>query len=322
MARIKKMPVKRKTLELFKRVADVLAPPPILKISEWADCYRRLSAESSAEPGRWSTDRTPFQREIMDCVTETNVEDIVIMSSSQVGKTEIILNIVAYFVDYDPSPMIVVQPTDTLAQAFSKDRLDTMIRDTPRLQKKISDAKSRDSNNTILHKKFPGGHITMIGANAPSNLASRPIRIVLCDEVDRYPVSAGKEGDVVNLVEKRTNNFWNRKKIKVSTPTIKGQSRIEQEYYSSSMGEWCVPCPCCGTYQPYAWGRIHFEDVTMECNHCYERFTKVEWSEGKGKWIHAHPNSKKRGFHLNELASPWRRWEARAVKGFYQYLLG
>jgi len=309
MTRAKKILVKKKTLELFKRISEVLSPPPILKISEWADYYRRLSAESSAEPGRWNTDRAPFQREIMDCITETDVEDVVIMSSSQVGKTELLLNIVAYYIDYDPSPMILVQPTDLLAQAFSKDRLGAMIRDTPKIKDKIKDVKSRDSDNTILHKKFPGGHITMIGANAPSNLASRPIRIVLCDEVDRYPISAGKEGDVVSLVEKRTNNFWNRKKIKVSTPTIKGKSKIEREYNSSSMGEWCVPCPCCGTYQPYGFGRLHFEDVTMECIHCHERFSKVEWIEGEGKWIHAHPEIKKRGFHLNEFASPWRKWE-------------
>lgn len=309
MARVKKRPVKRKTVELMKQIAEVLAPPPILKISEWADRYRRLSAESSAEPGRWNTDRAPFQREIMDCITETGVEDVVVMSSAQVGKTELLLNIVAYYIDYDPSPMMLVQPTELLAQAFSKDRLGAMIRDTARLQDKIRDTKSRDSDNTILHKKFPGGHITMVGANAPSNLASRPIRVVLCDEVDRYPISAGKEGDVVNLVEKRTNNFWNRKKIKVSTPTIKGESRIEQEYESSSKGEWCIPCPCCGTYQPYSFRRLHFEDATMECMHCQERFNKVEWTEGQGKWMHKHPEKKKRGFHLNELASPWRKWE-------------
>lgn len=306
---MKKKTVERKTLELFKRIAETLAPPPDLKVSTWADRYRRLSVESSAEPGRWNTDRAPYQREIMDCVTEKEVQDVVVMTSSQVGKTEIVLNIAAYFIDYDPSPMMIVQPTEALAQTFSKDRLQPMIRDTPKLAGKISDAKSRDSENTILHKKFSGGHVTMIGANAPSNLASRPIRVVLCDEVDRYPASAGNEGDVITLVEKRTNNFWNRKKVKVSTPTIKGKSNIEREYLEGSMGEWCVPCPCCGAYQPYNWGRINFKDATMECEYCHEAFTKVEWSEGTGKWIHKYPENSKRSFHLNEMASPWRKWE-------------
>ena len=306
---MKKKTVERKTLELFKRIAETLAPPPDLKVSTWADRYRRLSVESSAEPGRWNTDRAPYQREIMDCVTETEVQDVVVMTSSQVGKTEIVLNIAAYFIDYDPSPMMIVQPTEALAQTFSKDRLQPMIRDTPKLAGKISDAKSRDSENTILHKKFSGGHVTMIGANAPSNLASRPIRVVLCDEVDRYPASAGNEGDVITLVEKRTNNFWNRKKVKVSTPTIKGKSKIEREYLQGSMGEWCVPCPCCGAYQPYNWGRINFKDATMECEYCREAFTKSEWQEGVGKWIHKYPENPKRSFHLNEMASPWRKWE-------------
>ena len=172
----------KKTVLLFQKIAKTLSPPPTLKISEWADKYRRLSSESSAEAGKWNTARAEFQREIMDCVVDSTVEDVVVMSSAQVGKTEILLNIIAYFIDYDPSPLIVVQPTDLLAQAFSKDRLAPMIRDTPKLKGKIADSKSRDSENTILHKKFSGGHITMIGANTPTNLASRPIRIVLCDE--------------------------------------------------------------------------------------------------------------------------------------------
>ncbi len=298
-----------KTILLFQNIAKTFAPPPTLKISEWADKYRRLSLESSAEAGKWNTARAEFQREIMDCVTDSSVEDVVVMSSAQVGKTEILLNIIAYFIDYEPSPMILLQPTDLLAQAFSKDRLAPMIRDTPKLKGKIADSKSRDSENTILHKKFAGGHITMIGANTPTNLASRPIRIVLCDEVDRYPVSAGKEGDVVKLAEKRTNNFWNRKKIKVSTPTIKGQSVIEKEYQNSSQGEWCVSCPGCGMYQPYLFKQLNFENAKMQCTYCGKYFSKTAWESKKGKWIHQYPQNKKRGFHLNEMASPWRSWE-------------
>ena len=190
-----------------------------------------------------------------------------------------------------------------------------MIRDTPKLKNKIADAKSRDGENTILHKKFVGGHITMIGANTPTNLASRPIRIVLCDEVDRYPASAGKEGDVIKLAEKRTNNFWNRKKIKVSTPTIKGQSAIEKEYQSSSQGEWCVYCPSCDMIQRYDFKRLRFDDAKMKCICCNEYFSKTEWESKKGIWIHQYPENKKRGFHLNEMASSWRSWE-EIIKDF------
>lgn len=299
-----------KTVRLFKRIAKSLSPPPVLTVSEWADNYRKLSAESSAEPGQWNTDRAPFQRTIMNAINDSECEEVVIMSSAQIGKTEILLNIIGYYIDYDPSPILVLQPTLEMAQTFSKDRLAPMLRDTPALKGKVKDVKSRDSGNTILHKKFPGGHITMVGANSAQGLASRPIKIVLMDEIDRYPASAGTEGNPIKLAEKRTTTFWNRKKIKVSTPTIKGVSQIESEYESSSKEEWCVPCPCCGRLQPYEWGRLHFSDVTMECKFCGERFKEVEWKENEGQFVAQHPeNKRKRGFHLNEMASPWKTWE-------------
>ncbi len=301
--------VERKTVRLFKRIATVLSPPPELTVSQWADEYRRLSPEASAEPGRWNTDRAPYQREIMDAINDARCEEVIIMSSAQVGKTELILNIIGYYIDYDPSPILVLQPTRDMAETFSKDRLAPMLRDTPALKGKVKDARSRDSGNTILHKTFPGGHITMVGANSAAGLASRPIKIVLMDEVDRYPASAGTEGDPIKLAEKRTTTFWNRKKIKVSTPTIKGRSPIEKEFLTSSMEEWNVPCPCCGKYQPYEWGRIHFSDVTMECKFCLEHISERDWKSNPGKWVAAKENNKKRGFHLNELASPWKHWE-------------
>lgn len=301
--------VDRKTVRLFKKIATILSPPPVLTVSQWADEYRRLSPEASAEPGRWNTDRAPYQRAIMDAVNDARCEDIIIMSSAQVGKTELILNIIGYYIDYDPSPILTLQPTLEMAQTFSKDRLAPMLRDTPALKGKVKDARSRDSGNTILHKTFPGGHITMVGANSAAGLASRPIKVVLMDEVDRYPASAGTEGDPIKLAEKRTTTFWNRKKIKVSTPTIKGRSPIEKEFLTSSMEEWNVPCPCCGKYQPYEWGRIHFSDVTMECKFCLEHISERDWKSNPGKWVAAKENNKKRGFHLNELASPWKHWE-------------
>lgn len=301
--------VENKTIDLFRNIAIVLAPPPKLTVSEWADEYRRLSKEASAEPGQWRTERAPYQREIMDSVNDPEVETVVVMSSAQVGKTEILLNTIGYFMDYDPSPIMMVMPTLDLAEAYSKDRLAPMLRDTPALKDKVKDARSRNSNNTLLHKKFPGGHITLVGANSPSSLASRPIRILLADEVDRFPMSAGSEGDPLNLAAKRTTTFWNRKKVYVSTPTTKGLSRIEAEYEDSTMEQWCLPCPSCGHYQPLKWAQIRFEDITMECEKCKERHTEFEWKDQEGKWVPRKEHHDKRGFHLNELASPWKRWE-------------
>lgn len=298
-----------KTIKIFSSIAKVLAPPPKLTVSEWADNYRQLSREASAEPGQWRTSRAPYQKEILDAINDPGVEVVVVMSSAQVGKTEIILNIIGYYMDYDPAPILALQPTLEMAEAFSKDRLATMLRDTPKLKGKVKDAKTRNSGNTLLHKTFPGGTITMAGANSPSSLASRPIRILLADEVDRYPVSAGTEGDPLRLAEKRTNTFWNKKKVYVSTPTIKGVSRIEAEYEDSTMEEWNLPCPYCGKYQPLTWAQIRFDDATMECLYCRERSTEMEWKAGKGEWRAKRQHPNKRGFHLNELASPWKRWK-------------
>lgn len=301
--------VANKTIDLFQGIAKILAPPPKFTVSEWADNYRKLSSEASAEPGQWNTSRAEYQRGIMDALNEAETKIVVVMTSAQVGKTEVILNAVGYYVDYDPAPIMVLQPTLDIAKAFSKDRLSPMIRDTPSLRNKIGDAKKRNSDNTVLHKKFPGGHITLVGANSPASLASRPIRILLADEVDRFPVSAGEEGDPLSLAIKRTTTFWNKKMLFVSTPTIKYVSRIEMEYEDSTQESWNVKCPSCGKYQPYRWSGIKFEDVTMECEHCKERFDEFKWKAQPGKWIAKKENEGKRGFHLNELASPWKRWE-------------
>jgi phage terminase large subunit GpA-like protein len=308
-----------KTEKLFKYLAKILAPPPELSVSEWADMYRKLSSESSAEPGQWRTDRAPYQRKIMDQINNPEVETIVLMTSAQVGKTEIILNTLGYHIDYDPAPIMVMQPTVEMAKTFSKTRLAPMLRDTPVLKGKVSDAKSRDSGNTMLEKSFPGGVVVMVGANSPSSLASRPIRILLADEVDRFPSSAGSEGDPLSLAEKRTTTFpTNRKKIFVSTPTIKGASRIETAYQSSSQEHWNLPCPSCGEYQQLLWGQIKFEydeekdkvvKVDHACKHCGALHDEFEWKAGKGKWAADNPHSKIKGFHLNEFASPWKRWE-------------
>ena len=165
----------------------VLKPPPDLTISDWADQNRRLSSEASAEPGQWRTSRAEYQRGIMDAISDPAAETVVIMSSSQIGKSESILNMVGYHIDHDPAPIMVVMPTERDAETWSKDRFSPMARDTPCLQGKIADPRSRDGNNKILHKRFPGGHLTIVGANAPSGLphvAPAMVRLFLLDQYD------------------------------------------------------------------------------------------------------------------------------------------
>lgn len=306
--------------EIELRAIRVIDPPPDLTVSQWADRHRQLSSKSSAEPGQWRTSRAEYQRGIMDAVNDPSIETVVVMSSAQIGKTEAINNVVGYYIDQDPSPILVLQPTIQMAEAWSKDRLSEMIAQTDVLRERVADPKSRDGENTILHKTFPGGHCTMAGANSPASLASRPIRIVLCDEVDRYPPSAGTEGDPVNLARKRTTTFWNRKIILTSTPTIKGISRIESAYEQSDKRRYFVPCPHCGEYQVLKWGgpeeqygikwTDNAENVGYMCEYCGVLIRNAEKNKmvAAGEWRATAESNKTAGFHLNELYSPWVDW--------------
>lgn len=258
----------------------------------------------------------------MDAISDSAVESVVVMTSSQIGKTEALLCAVGFHIHHDPAPIMVVMPTERDAETWSKDRFSPMARDTPALWGKVSDPRSRDGNNKILHKKFAGGHLTIVGANAPSGLASRPIRILLCDEVDRYPFSAGAEGDPVNLAKKRTVTFWNRKIVLTSTPTIKGASRIEAAFEESDRRQYWVPCPECGTFQLLVWEQVKWEKagdgthrpdtVRYHCREC-----NAQWSDAmrwaavrKGEWRAEAPFAGIAGFHLNEIYSSWVRLEA------------
>ena len=259
----------------------------------------------------------------MDAVNDPNIEIVVVMSSAQVGKTEIINNIVGYYIHQDPAPMLVVQPTEKLAESWSTDRLAPMLRDSEVFRNLVKDPRARDSGNKILYKRFPGGHITMAGSNSPSSLASRPVRLVLCDEVDRYPVSAGSEGDPVNLAKKRATTFWNRKIVLTSTPTIKDLSRIEAAYNQSDQRRYYVPCPSCGEYQTLKWSQVKWDKdkidnksinkpetahYVCEINGCVLTNTDKNAMLKNGEWRAENEFSNIAGFHLNELYSPWVSW--------------
>ena len=309
---------------LTKVFFKALKPPPRLTVSQWADKYRVLSHEASSEPGKWYTERAEFQRGIMDAVNNPDIDTIVVMSSSQVGKTEIVCNIVGYFISQDPGPILVVQPTLDMAQTWSKDRFAPMLRDTDILHGMVNSPKTRDSNNTIQHKAFPGGHITIAGANSPANLASRPIRIVLCDEIDRYPASAGAEGDPVSLAIKRSTTFWNRLNILTSTPTVKELSRIEAAYEKSDQRQYYVPCPKCKFQQVLRWANVVWKKnekkrslphtAKYKCENCGELWNDAKrWCAiKKGEWKVTEDSNNQNhiaGFHINEIYSPWVKLE-------------
>lgn len=299
----------------------MVAPPPLLRLSEWADSYRFLSSEASAEPGKFVVARAPYQREIMDTISDSEVEEVILIMASQTGKTEIFNNAIGYYIHQDPAPIMMVQPTKEMGEAWSKDRLVPMVRDTPVLNALMHIDTKRDGENTILHKRFPGGNLTIAGANSPASLASRPKRVMVLDEVDRYPRSAKKEGRPSKLAIKRTTTFWNRKILKSSSPTIKGESEIEDDYESSDKRKYWIKCPHCGELQKMVFEQLKWpegepEKASYVCgpNGCIMQDGDKYYMLSHGEWRAEAPFKGRAGFHLSSLYSPWVRFGEFATK--------
>jgi len=314
--------------QLARGIASGYRPPPALSLSEWSDRERVLSSDTSAEPGKWKTSRFEPLRGVMDSISAN--QRTAVMKAAQLGFSEIILNTVGYYIDQDPSPIMIVLPSaEPMAREFSSDRLDPMIRDTPCLKRKVSEEKSRDSKNTILNKTFPGGNVSLTGANAPTGLRSKPKRIICFDEVDAYKPSAGKEGDPVLLGEKRAANFWNRRFVYISTPTIKGLSRIEKLFEASDKRYYHILCPRCGMSHTLKWDQVTWDKEANDaqtahfiCPICTGAYSNAEKNLavkntrgllGAG-WIASEPSKSPgpnnpdgiAGFHVSELYSSWR----------------
>ncbi len=313
-------------LESFNRG---IRPDPLLTVSEWADQYRILSSVDSGEPGPWRTDRTPYLKEIMDCLSPSSpIERTVLMKAAQTGGSNAGLNWMGYVVHQAPGPMLMVQPTVEVAKRFSKQRVTPLVDVCPALKGLVKDPRSRDSGNTVLSKEFPGGVVMMTGANSAVGLRSMPVRFLFLDEVDGYPADADDEGDPVALAIQRTVTFANRKILMVSTPTIKNFSRIEAAYLESDQRRYWVPCPKCHKEQTLDWAQISWPKEPKEqrdlafyiCVHCgyeiqdHQKSVMLE----NGRWIaEAEGDGKTAGFHLNALYSPhgWKNsWGAIAVE--------
>lgn len=307
-------------------------PPEDITVTQWANRYRRLSSENFAESGLFKTSRTPYLQEPMDAFTDSRINRITIVASSQVGKTELELNMLGYVMDIDPGSVMFVMPTVDLGEDFSKRRVAAMIRDCKRLKSKVSDAKGKDSNNTVLKKSFPGGMLTITGANSPKSLAGTPARYVFGDERDRWPESAGAEGDPWGLLEARTTTFYNKKMVEVSTPTIKGYSAIEKAYNKGTMEHWCHQCPHCGEYSTIVFKDIDYtydvdkigevktftvQSVLWGCPNCRASSTENDMKKQPTKWAAENPNAINgghRSFWITAFASPWMNWETIVLK--------
>lgn len=317
--------------QTIRAAVKLWEPPPRLTLSQWANRYRHTSGEASSEIGEWVT--RPYQVEPMDAFTDPHVRTIVIQSAVQMLKTEFILNAIGYVIHLDQGPVLVLQFRDTDCEIFSKRRLAPMLRDTPILKGLVADSRGRDSNNTITDKTFAGGHIRIAASASPGNLAALPIRYLFCDEVDKYPASAGGEGDPITVAEGRLEEFaHSSKEILTCSPTRSGLSRIEKAYAESDQRVYEIPCPYCGAMQEL-WGwacwvnQVHWDSslpsrkkqadsAYYECVSCKAHWTDSDrWKAvNAGRYRATAPFNGVAGFRISALCSLKKRLSEYVAK--------
>jgi phage terminase large subunit GpA-like protein len=290
-----------------------------IDILQWADTKRIIAAESgAAEPGPYSSARTPYAREVMRVMSDMTIRRVVLLWGAQLAKSTIFENVIGWTIDEEPRSILMVQPTVEFAESFSKERFTTMVEATPSLAKKVREQKSRSVDNTLRLKLFPGGFFAIVGSNAPAGLAGRPIGRVLVDEADRFKDSAGTEGDPIALAEKRTATFADAQVDIASTPGNKGESIIEPEFEGGDQRHYFVPCPHCAHSQTLRWGDPtspfglkwdHGKPETAaylceKCGALIEEQFKAEMLE-RGEWRAQNPDGRYPSFFLNGLYSPF-----------------
>lgn len=297
-------------------------PEPRLSLDEWADKKRVLSS-GAAEPGRWRTHRTPYLREPMQKLSSFDpVQEVIVMKGTQLGFTEMGCNWIGYCMEHAPGPMLVIQTSIELVKRFSSQRLDRMIEDTPALSCLISGRMARDQKNTMLLKEFPGGLLAMAGSKSSSALRSMSVRYLMLDEIDTYEGDVSGEGDPVSVAEERTASFPTRRKIlKISSPKIKGASRIESEFEKTDQRYFFVACIHCHHRFVIVWDLIRWDKddpstTRLVCPECdgamYERHKPRLLASGEWRPTAESESPTKVGYHISGLYSPWRTWELRA----------
>jgi len=304
-----------------------LRPDPSLWVDQWADEYMRIPRDAgAAEPGKYRTSRTPYAREPMRCLSPAHpCKRVVTMVASQLMKTQIALNWIGGLIHMVPSNILTLLPSLSLAKRVSS-RISKTIKATPVLSERVAANRSRDSRNTMDTKEFEGGSLYVTTAGSAANLAELSARYIYGDEIDRWDVDVGEEGDPIELAETRGSTFGRNAKFYFSSsPTIKGASRIADLFEASDQRYYYVPCPHCGHMQTLEWENllysadfnvVHYKcaasgldcDVLIEEHHKGQMLARGEWRS------HAPGDGETIGFHLNALYSPlgWTDWRSLA----------
>lgn len=322
---------------LYDAAFSGIAPPPRLTVSQWADANRVLPRETTAEFGAWRTGRVPYTREIMDSLSSFDpCELVVLMKGAQIAGTEIGLNLIGYSIEHDPSPFLLVVPDFGFANKYSKRRIQPMVNACPSLKRLVSAPRAHDGGNTLLQKDYPGGSLIIASANSAAALSSDPVRRVMLDEVDRYPIDVEGEGSPLKLAEARTTTFWNRKLFVASTPKDKETSLIEAMFLGGDMRRFYVPCTQCGELDFITWTgmdpfkaadgehfRIHWpedrpEAASLLCPRCgglTEEWQKSDlFAAGEWRPTSIGDGGRTKSYHLPGMYSPfgWLSWATMA----------
>ena len=319
-----------------------LRPDPLQTVAEWAD--ERLHLPSFAPvPGQWRTSRTPFLKEIMECLSPRHrCRKVVFMKPVQIGGTQVAVNWVGYTMDRSPTAMLFYEPTIDMAKRLTKEKIDPVIDATPALRSKVKEAKSRDSGNTTYRKEYLGGFLNVLWANSASSSRSTSAPRIVADEVDEYEQDVGDQGHPCDLIEKRAAAYARYKIFELSTPTLEELSRIERDYQLGSQGRYHVPCPFCGHYQHFVWERLIYtfdgvkrpEDAAYQCAGCQqlisENYKSWMMDNARAKWVHAYPERVEEvaSFHLNLLyqpagwAYPWSRLAKEYIEAYEKMKAG
>lgn len=307
--------------EYIKKSLELLKPPEELTVSEWAGKYRFLDERSSSMPGKWKNEMTPYLVGIMDEFNNYQTEKIVFCKCTQLGGTEALNNMICFSVAQDPAPMMIVYPTSELADSVVEQRIKPMLKASKETKKHF---KERNSNKKEL--QFDNMYISIVGSNSPSELASRPIRYLFLDEVDKYPNESKKEADPISLAVERTKTFNNRKIYMCSTPTTRTGHIWEEKEKADIEKHYFVPCPHCGEFIELKFAQIRWPDdneklsaadkaefaqyICQECGNVINDSDKMEMLQ-KGKWETVKENTKFTktvAFWINTLYSPFTRF--------------
>lgn len=313
-------------------VRNVFAPRTRLTGSQWANKYGWIARSSgAAEPGQYSTDRAPYLAEIIDVMCDEVHQDVVINKPAQVGYTEALIQVIAYGIKEDPSGQILVRPSLVDAKDFMKERIDTMLAESPHMQGIIrSEGGRRTSDDTMQRKVYLGGWFVVVGANSPAGLRGRPARRLFGDERSGWTFDARQQGDPWDMGVERTTTFWNAKRIQGSTPGEEGVCPTTDALAKSDWREYHVPCPACGYMEPFLWkasngtfrlvcdkdptNRPIPETARYLCLACgvlipeAEKPRMLRPSSG-ARWVPRFPDRTLAGFDLkSSLISPWQSW--------------